>query len=498
MKNNKIIIKTFPILTLIIFLEIFNLISNNNINIINASENKIYYVNKNIGDDNNTGTSTSTPWKTLQYSFDQLEKGDTLEIMSGTYFPESKLDINNSGEINNYITIKNYKDDQVIIDGNNINTSGSLIKIEEESYIQIQNIEFTGFNGNWKLLLEIRNNSQYININNCKFRDTRSLSDENEGYGGTHAIYVSSNNGGGNINISNNQFTNLLGQDPEIPAYATAIKIIGTGDDESNKISNITIYNNTLNNIAPANSEAITVSGNVDNFLISENNIIDSNNIGIDIAGNYQNSPNPNFDQPRNGIVKNNYIKRSNSISEGGYAAGIYLDGSKDILIENNKITQCDVGISINAEENGISDNIILKNNIIYYNYKSGIRFGSNDNTNRIIKNCKIINNTAINNDTLNKGFGQLWVEIANNCLVKNNIFYSSIDARLLNSWEINTDNNNIIDYNLWFYDQSIIHTKKPFVWSGNTYENFNSYQEETEFDQNSIYIEDPNITIFK
>ena len=45
---------------------------------------------------------------------------------------------------------------------------------------------------------------------------------------------------------------------------------------------------------------------------------------------------------------------RARSSYGGGFAGGIYVDGGRDIVIENNVVTECDLGIEIGAENAGI------------------------------------------------------------------------------------------------------------------------------------------------
>ncbi|UJS16857.1 MAG: right-handed parallel beta-helix repeat-containing protein [Candidatus Jettenia sp.] len=73
-----------------------------------------YYVATN-GNDSNSG-SLFNPWKTIEKSIEKLQPGDTLYLRSGTYY-ESQIVINNHGEESNWITIKNYADESVTING---------------------------------------------------------------------------------------------------------------------------------------------------------------------------------------------------------------------------------------------------------------------------------------------------------------------------------------------------------------------------------------------
>ena len=79
----------------------------------------------------------------------------------------------------------------------------------------------------------------------------------------------------------------------------------------------------------PAPSEALVLNGNVTGFQVTGNVVRDVNNIGIDmIGGETDIQPNPAL-VARNGIVRRNVVVAANSNYEGGYAAGIYVDGGR-------------------------------------------------------------------------------------------------------------------------------------------------------------------------
>ena len=90
-----------------------------------------YYV-ATTGNNTNNG-SIGTPWQTIQYGVSQLSAGDTLNIMTGTYL--GKIDVNISGAINQEITIKNYNNDNVIINGATLPDYEYLLSIENVNYI---------------------------------------------------------------------------------------------------------------------------------------------------------------------------------------------------------------------------------------------------------------------------------------------------------------------------------------------------------------------------
>jgi len=73
-----------------------------------------YYVSSTNGSDSNSGT-LSNPFRTIQKGVDTVNGGDTLLVRGGTYVEEVK--ITRSGTSGNPITIKNYQNEQPIIDG---------------------------------------------------------------------------------------------------------------------------------------------------------------------------------------------------------------------------------------------------------------------------------------------------------------------------------------------------------------------------------------------
>ena len=77
-----------------------------------------YYLDPILGNDNNQEGSKEQPWKTLSYALSDspLEPGDTLYLRGGRYF-ESRISVRKSGLIEQPILIRNYKDEEVIIDG---------------------------------------------------------------------------------------------------------------------------------------------------------------------------------------------------------------------------------------------------------------------------------------------------------------------------------------------------------------------------------------------
>lgn len=97
-------------------------------------------------------------------------------------------------------------------------------------------------------------------------------------------------------------------------------------------------------------SEAIAVNRNV-NFFEVTNNKVHDNNIGIVLIGHEGVSPVAALDQARNGIVRNNIVHHNSSFNNTSYndysADGIYVDGGKEIIIEQNQNYENYLGIEV-------------------------------------------------------------------------------------------------------------------------------------------------------
>jgi len=66
------------------------------------------------GNNNNAGT-LAAPFETLEHAIDQLTAGDILYIRAGTY--RETITIDENGASGNLITIENYNNEVVTIDG---------------------------------------------------------------------------------------------------------------------------------------------------------------------------------------------------------------------------------------------------------------------------------------------------------------------------------------------------------------------------------------------
>ncbi len=102
-----------------------------------------------------------------------------------------------------------------------------------------------------------------------------------------------------------------------------------------------------------------------------------------------------------NNSVRNNPSYKSDDNSAGG----IYVDGGKDNIIEQNYSYNNDIGVEIASEHAGkATSNITVRSNVIYNNRLTGIAMGGYDDERGSTVNSKIVNNTLYKNDTLDDG----------------------------------------------------------------------------------------------
>lgn len=378
-----------------------------------------YYVSP-IGDDSNSGLSITTAFKTIQKALNKMNPGDNTYVVAGVY--KERLIWSNSGTSTLPITLSAFNNDIAIVDGENGGTNDTqdeLLLIENKSNIFIKNLHF-------------RNN----------FRK--------------YAKGIFINGSGQNINLLNNEIYNI--------GWSKSVSIIPTSDDNANPLlvlgnktgsyNNITINGNKIYNCIPGYSECLTLNGNVETFEISNNQIYNNTNIGIDIAGHWAWTGAPaSINFARKGVVRDNIVY--NCVSKAAVAAGIYVDGASDILIERNISYNNGAGFSIGCENNNKTvSNVILRNNIAYNNEVTAMFLGSNQKNSKV-ENCFVTNNTFFRNSVKEQWGVELFLQNSTNCIVKQNILVPNNDnAVAIGIWDYKAEDLKI-DYNLFWRTSS-------------------------------------------
>ncbi len=352
-----------------------------------------YYVAKN-GNDNANGFE-NTPWLTIQKAITVVSAGDTVYIKSGTY--TERVILETSGLIGNYITLSNYLNDEVIIDGNGIiwddpiNRWNGLVDISGLNYIKIYGLKIINsyFSG-----IFLENSSNIIIENNTTYNTFSS------------GIGVWSCN---NITIKENEI--------ELACNLGGEECISVSDS-----FNCQIFQNNVHH----NGQGI------------------NGGEGIDIKqGSYDIN------------VYQNLVHHLNN------RTGIYADAwdshTYNINIYQNKVYNCtETGIAIASEFGGLLENINIYNNISYNNKFEGIQLGGWTNEDYVgptpVKHIKIINNTCYNNGSIANSYGfgiSIDNAFAEDVILRNNICSENSNQIQV----INILSGLVVDHNLIYGD---------------------------------------------
>ncbi len=281
---------------------------------------------------------------------------------------------------------------------------------------------------------------------------------------------------GSHVEIRGNRIHGMRGQN------AMGITVYGTA---ASPISDLVIDGNEIYDSEPAPSEALTLNGNVIDFQVTNNFVHDVDNIGIDFIGGETDIQPDATKVARNGVCRGNRVARARSSYGGGFAGGIYVDGGKNITIENNVVTESDLGLEVGAENAGtVTTGIVVRDNVLIANDKAGLVFGGFAPSVGRVKNCAFLNNTLYRNDTLGAGFGELWIQYAEDSVVRNNVIVATAQHRLVTSDGGNVGNT--LDYNLWFTPGGA--AAAEFMWNGTLYTGFTAYRGATGEDASSLF----------
>lgn len=408
-----------------------------------------------VGNDKNEG-SKSKPLKTIQHAVNLAKPGTTVFIRGGNY--NEQIVLKNSGQKDAPIVIKAYPNEKVTIDGKGVNVSWDyqgLISIHDKSYVTIDGLEIKNYTTRQQDLLPIG---------------------------------ISVSGSGKGIHILHNHIHHIETQHHEGNAHGIAV--YGTKAPEA--IEDIVISGNTLEDMKLGVSEALVLNGNVSNFKVTNNIVRRNNNIGIDAIGFEGVSPNEAYDQARNGIISGNTVYQISSFGNPAYgneysAGGIYVDGGKRIIIENNKVFQSDIGIEAASEHSGKSTSeITIQNNWIYENRSAGIAIGGYDAERGNTINSIITDNILYKNDTKFQDAGQLLIQYnTKDNRIENNIMVAG-DSNLLISNPFKKNDGNKINHNVYYLDKGEKETR--WIWETEEITGFTNYKLRSLQDRNSVF----------
>ncbi|MCB1225817.1 MAG: right-handed parallel beta-helix repeat-containing protein [Verrucomicrobiales bacterium] len=391
------------------------------------------------GSNGSPGT-LAQPWATLTYAASQLVPGDTLHVRGGTY--SERLILNGeSGTAAQRISILAYNGETPVIDGTALTVpSGGdregLVEFNDCSYLTFEGITVRNFKttagGRIPVGIRVEGTGVDLEIRNCV----------------VHDIWQSSTNSGAN---------------------GFGVAVYGTSG--VTPISGLVFEGNEVYNLRTGQSESVAINGNVTNFQISGNVVHDCNNIGIDFIG-YEGSA-PANDRARDGVCVGNVVYNIDSAYNPGYggdfatgggdqsAAGIYVDGGTNIVLERNHCHHCNYGMELASEAaTGYTDFIILRNNLLNHNHGAGLIMGGYNANRGTTRDCLIDHNVIYKNDTAATYGGQVAIQFyyTSNTFTNNIVWANPVTDQLIIHYVTGGTaaqrafpGGNVFDYNLYY-----------------------------------------------
>ena len=367
------------------------------------------------GSDSNAGT-LAQPWRTIQKAASTVVAGDTVHIRAGTY--TERVTINNrDGTSVAPIVFQKYAGDAgaVIVDQTGVTPpsgNSALLTLQNSDYVTVQNLEFA----------------------NLKTAGTPAAQEAQLPSG----IYITGNGNG--VKILNCKVRAIWQSCPTLDNFDANGFGIAVYGNNSTAINNLVIDGCEISNLRTGASESLVLNGNVTNFTVSNNKVHDCNNIGIDIIGYEGTNSNVALDRARNGVVSGNTVYNVDTAYNPAYggnfttgggersAAGIYVDGGTNVVIERNHVFNCNFGVELASEDAaGFTDYITMRNNLIHHNHVAGLIMGGYDKNRGKTRYCTITGNTFYRNDTDVTYTGQIALQFyVSDCSFKNNIVWAN------------------------------------------------------------------------
>ena len=440
-----------------------------------------YYVS--TSESNLAAGTLAHPWRTVQKAANTVVAGDTVYLRAGSYHENVKVS-NRHGTDTQRITFKNYPGEAPVIE---------LPGVKPAS-------------GTTRALLWITN-SDNITVQGIEFRNYATADDTVIVMG----IYI--NGACGGIKLLQNKVHDIH-QNNATPdnfdANAFGIAVYG---DAATAVDGLVLDRNHVYNLRTGASESVSLNGNVTNFTVTNNVIHNNNNIGIDFIGFEGTNANPALDRARNGKCSGNIVYNIDSAYNPAYggsfnanppnddnrsAAGIYVDGGANIIIERNLVYRSNFGIEVTSEHQGRNaTGVIVRDNILHHNHVGGLSMGGASSNNGGTLNCKFTSNTLYRNDTSAYGGGQVGIQhFVSGCTIQDNIMVCN-PATLQFVLSTSTDTTfaaNAINWNLY---SGATATDVDFIWANRDKSTFTAWKTASGQDANSSFTTMASTKIF-
>ena len=417
-----------------------------------------FYVST-AGNDGNDG-SFGSPWRTIQHAANTALAGDTVYVMGGVY--NEIVTFPNSGSASlGYIVFESYPGQTAIVDGTGLGVPTGqygLFMIQDRQYLALAGFEVRNYKSNTTATVPI-------------------------------GIFITGADS--YISILGNRVHDIVTTARGCNANALGIAVYGSSAPAS--INNLTLTGNEVFDLTTGCSESFTLNGNVENWSVTNNLVHDNNNIGIDFIGFEQVSPDPAYDQARDGEASGNIIYNITSYDNPAYgqqyaADGIYVDGGTQIVIERNLVHNSDLNLEFASEHQGkLTSYITARSNLIYYANSVGVSIGGYGPATGGTDHCTIVNNTLFMNDKKNTGGGEFQIQYyATNNLLENNIATATAQGLFLHSYTNSESLPATLDYNLYYSTAGA--GAGIWQWNKTVYRGFAQYQQATGQDAHSRF----------
>lgn len=394
--------------------------NNLKINFANASNiGQSYYVS-NSGNDNNSGTSIDSPWKTInKLNSINFSSGDTISFKGGeTFSGKLYFDTSDSANPATPITVTTYGDGKALL-----TNADSAIFVYNTAAIKISNINV--FGGGIS-----SNSGDGISIYNELPNDTKldSISIDNvdiSGFGKTGINIGAWNNNAGYKNITISHVESHDNGDSGITIYGQNPFV-----HENINISYVKAFNNSGISTEATRPTGVGVS------------------LGATVGGKIEHS-----------IAYNNGWL--NKASSG--PVGLWTYDSKNIVIQFNESYSNKTGGTADGDGFDLDQNV--SDSIMQYNYShdnDGAGFIMAHGPNNSLHTGNTIRYNISQNDSRKNGYGaiQLWGKILNASIYNNTIYLAAAPkgtppAISIQNWTIESQ----IANNVSFYN-NILYTK--------------------------------------
>ncbi len=316
-----------------------------------------YYVSSSAGNDSNSGTSSSTPWKTLKKASGILQPGDKILLKCGDTWTGEELMVSGNSTSADYIEITSYSTGaKPIIEGIS-KSKDKCITIIDGGGFRISNLELRSANVGIYILYSMeKTNFKDILIENCYLHEIDYVEQD---VGISPAIVVGTNNTIPSlpvlkgITVRNCEFKNCYNP------FTSGAKGYSIGAFED-----LTYQNNYHEGEAGVKSSGLFPQ-NLKNGIISGNTF-------FNIGGNlFMGAASAGIGCSENVVIENNefaYTRVENSVPDGcGFDFEV---GDMGNYFRNNLIHHSDgdgILFMVNPNDPRTHGNLV-ENNILYYN----------------------------------------------------------------------------------------------------------------------------------